>query len=108
MKTARRLPTLDALGKRSLTEELNRTAKAPGRNRGDTLTETKRFKSSCGYGGIWKKHTHTSPGKMPSRKRFRTLSMCAGLISKGFPLPSQSVKTGRGNYFYKSPIKKKS
>lgn len=104
MKTARRLPTLDALGKRSLTEELNRTAKTPGRNRGETLTETKTSKSGCGYGGIWKKHTHTNPGKMPSMKLFRTLSMYAGLISEGFPLNSQSVKTGRDNYFFKCPI----
>ena len=95
MKTARRLPILNALGKRFLTEELNRTAEAPGRNRGETLTEIKTFKSSCGYGGIWKKHTHTSPGKIPSMKRFRTLSMYAGLISEGFPRHSQSVKTGR-------------
>lgn len=107
MKTARRLPILNALGKRFLTEELNRTAEAPGRNRGETLTEIKTFKSSCGYGGIWKKHTHTSPGKIPSMKRFRTLSMYAGLISEGFPLHSQSVKTGRDNYFFKCPIKKK-
>lgn len=100
MKTARRLPTLNALGKRFLTEELNRTAKAPGRNRGETLTEIKTFKSSCGYGGIWKKHTHTSPGKTPSMKSSRTLSMYAGLISEGFPLHSQSVKNWKVNYFF--------